>query len=136
MEKIIYALNLIVDFIGSNDVINERKITDYLSITGFEEYEIAQILSLLNLQPVPDFGQFRIFSKYEKRKFTQDAMNYLNKLIVLGILDILAIENIIETADNQNVYKITIEQVKELTLYNLLEKNAFTQENNYKDIVQ
>lgn len=124
MDKLVYALNLIVDFIDVNDHVNERELTDYLFFTGFDDYEVRQILALLGIKGASSPESFRIFSRTEKQLFASDALNYLDKLLISGVLDFAAAEEVIERAETMESYKITVEQIKELTLLILLEKRA------------
>lgn len=122
MDKILYALNLVVDFIDMSDVIDENSISGYLFFSGFGDYEIRQVLALLDIGSGATENYFRIFSKTEKNKFSSDAINYLNKLIISGVLDYLATEDIIDKAQELENYKVSVDRVKELTLFHLLEK--------------
>ncbi len=122
MDKIVFALNLIVDFIDSNELITEKNISDYLTISGFDDYEVRQVLALLDIKHNVAFYRFRAFTKTEKQFLTLEVQNYINKLILLGVLDILSAEEIIEKAVNSGDYKMPIERIKELVLYVILDK--------------
>lgn len=124
MDKIIYALNLVVDFIEANDFIDERSISDYLFFTGFDDYEVRQVMAVLDIDGLPEQKYFRIFSKNEKNNFTPDAVNYLNKLLVSGVLDILSVEDIIERAQETPGFKTDLDTVKELTLFSFIERKS------------
>lgn len=124
MDKIIFALNLIVDLIDTNNLIDERLISDYLFFTGFDDYEIRQILALLDMNKVSKPVSFRVFSKLEKSVFSSGAIEYLNKLLLLGLLDLLSLEDIIENSAKDGGTKVSVEQIKELTLKMFLEKKT------------
>ena len=124
MDKLVYALNLIVDFVDTSDIINENRISDFLSCTGFEEHEIRRILALLGIGNQTQTSGFRIFSKKEKQLFTPEALNFLNKLLLAGVIDFISAEEIIEHAYDDAQYKISIEQLKEITLMLLIEKRG------------
>lgn len=128
MEKLVIALNLIMDFIDSNTFVSEQDIADFLYNTGFDDYEIRQTLSMLNFNYVEKQPIFRHFSHYEKNKFTQDAMLYLQKLLISGFLDILSLEEIIEKGIEQGDSKITAEDIKQIVLMTILEKKSFLRE--------
>lgn len=122
MDKIVYALNLIVDFIDMSDVVDENAISGYLFFSGFGDYEVRQVLAVLDIDSGATENYFRVFSKTEKSKFSPDAINYLNKLILSGVIDFLATEDIIDNAQELEAYKVSVDRVKELTLFHLLEK--------------
>lgn len=124
MDKLVYALNLIVDFIDISDSVNERDLTDYLFFTGFDDYEVRQVLALLGIKGAASPEGFRIFTGREKKIFSADALKYLDKLLLSGVLDFIAAEEIIERAEMMGAYKVTVDQIKELTLFSLLEKRA------------
>lgn len=129
MDKIIFALNLIVDLIDTTELITEKNISDYLYISGFDDHEVRQVLALLDISHYSSITSFRAFTKLEKRVLSQEVQNYLNKLILLGILDIFVAEEIIEKAFNYGNYQMPIERVKELVLYSILDRYTST----YKD---
>ncbi len=122
MDKIVFALNLIVDFIDSNELITEKNISDYLVISGFDDYEIRQVLALLDMKNSDTLTCYRAFTKSEGHYLTQEVQNYLNKLILLGVLDIFSAEDIIEKALDSGDLKIPIERIKEFVLCQILEK--------------
>lgn len=129
MDKFVYALNLIVDFIDTNEIVNEHVITNYLSFTGFDEQEIRRIFALLGIDNKSSPSGFRIFSNKEKQFFTAEALTYLNKLLLSGVIDFISAEKIIERVYEDGLYKISVDQLKEITLFTLLEK----QEKTYND---
>lgn len=124
MDKIVYALNLIVDFIDASDIVDEKTISEYLFFTGFDDYEIRQVMSVLDMEGMAAEGYFRFFSKTEKSRFSPEALGYLNKLTLCGVLDFNSAENVMEKAENGEGYKVGIDRIKELTLMALLEKKA------------
>ena len=66
MDKLIFALNLIVDFIDYNETVNESELANYLLFTGFDDYEIRQILALIGINDKLNRNGFRIFTKKEQ----------------------------------------------------------------------
>ncbi len=124
MDKLIFALNLIVDFIDYNETINESELTNYLLFTGFDDYEIRQILALIGINDKLNRNGFRIFTKKEKQLFSKEAINYIEKLFLAGIIDFVDGEEIIERAISEENYKISVDQIKEHTLIILLEKQS------------
>lgn len=124
MEKIVIALNLIMDLIDSNDFINEQEITEFLGSTGFTDYEIRQTLSMLDFNNVGSDPIIRYFCNAEKKKFTQDATQYIQKILFSGLLDVFSVEEIIEKSLESDAPKVDAEHIKQLVLYSLLEKKA------------
>lgn len=124
MDKIVIALNLIMDFIDSNTFIDEQDIADFLYNTGFDDYEIRQTLSMLDFNSFEGVPIIRYFSVSEKNKLTQDAMLYLQKLMLTGFLDIISLEEVIEKAMDADITKVDAENVKQIILYSLLEKKS------------
>ena len=127
MDKIVIALNLVIDYIDSDDVINEKDITDYLFKTGFEDHEIRQVLSLLNMSSLRTATGVRYFTEKEKKLLTLEAMEYLQKLYLTGILDPVSMEEIMETAFDTDAYKVDIEQIKNYVLITLMESKSLSQ---------
>ena len=124
MDKLIFALNLIVDFIDYNETVNESELANYLLFTGFDDYEIRQILALIGINDKLNRNGFRIFTKKEKHLFSKEAINYIEKLFLAGIIDFVDGEEIIERAINEENYQISVDQIKEHTLIILLEKQS------------
>lgn len=124
MDKIVIALNLIMDFIDSNTFIDEEDIADFLYNTGFDDYEIRQTLSLLDFNSFEGLPLIRYFCVSEKNKLTQDAMLYLQKLMLTGFLDVISLEEVIEKAMDADITKVDAEDVKQIILYSLLEKKS------------
>jgi len=124
MDKIVIALNLIMDFIDSNTFVNEQDIADFLYNTGFDDYEIRQTLSMLDFNTFEGVPIIRHFCVSEKNKLTQDAMLYLQKLMLTGFLDFISMEEVIEKAMDADTSKIDAENVKQIILYTLLEKKS------------
>lgn len=138
MDKIFYGLNLIVDFIDTNELVNEKLIRDYLFFTGFDDGEVRQILALFDINASYEQKYFRIFSKTERNKFTIDAMNYIQKLILSGMLDFSSTEAIIERSQIPDSLKIGVETIKEHVLITLLEKKSgmFKRNLSFEEYVQ
>lgn len=124
MDKLVVALNLIMDFIDSNTFVNEQDIADFLYSTGFDDYEIRQTLSMLDFDTYEGVPIIRQFCVSERNKLTQDAMLYLQKLMLTGFLDLIAMEEVIEKAMDAEISKIDAENIKQIILYTLLEKKS------------
>jgi Smg protein len=137
MDKIVIALNMIVDLVDNKQNINEKDITDFLIQTGFDEYEIRQTLSLLDIHNFSNTFVQRIFTEQEKRKFSIETMFFLQKLSLSGVLDLISLEEVISLALESDSYKVDIEQIKQITLAFLFEKRglltdyAETDDNDY-----
>ncbi len=112
MDKIVIALNMIVDLVDNKQNINEKDITDFLIQTGFDEYEIRQTLSLLDIHNFSNTFVQRIFTEQEKRKFSIETMFFLQKLSLSGVLDLISLEEVISLALESDSYKVDIEQIK------------------------
>ncbi len=125
MDKIVIALNIIVDLVDANQNIDENQITVFLLQSGFDDYEIRQIMSLLDFNT--SNGQFvqRIFSEQEKKKMTIKSIFFLQRMILSGIFDLISVEEIISRIMSLNGNNIDVETVKEMTLGFLLEKHDF-----------
>lgn len=117
------ALNLVVDYFESKEAIDEKAIADYLLTTGFEDHEIRQVVMLLDMH-----GQFtvpiRTFTRNEQQVFDREGLDYLQKLLIAGVLDVLSLEEIIERSLEQDPYRVELEQIKQILLYILLERKA------------
>jgi len=124
MDKIVIALNLVIDFLESSEKINEKAIKDYLFNTGFDDHVIRQVMTVLDISNFDGNIWFRVFTKKEKNVLTQDAISYLQKLHLTGILDPLGLEDVIENALNTDTFKVDVESVKNLVLYSLMERKS------------
>lgn len=129
MEKFVIALNLVIDYIDSSDKVNEKDLADFLQSTGFEDNEIRQVLAILDMNSFASFSGYRCFSKKEKNLFTEDAMNYLQKLHLTGVMDMVSLETVIESLMEADSYRIGVEQVKNYVLFSLMEKKSLFLEN-------
>ncbi|KAA0258337.1 DUF494 domain-containing protein [Deferribacter autotrophicus] len=124
MDKILIALNLIIDFVEAYDNIDEMGITDMLYNSGFEEYEIGQALTYLDFGNFTEVNGVRYFSPSEKDKFSEGAMQYIQKLQLSGAVDLMVIEEVIDRCmDSDN--KVDVEMVKQTLLMTLIEKRRF-----------
>lgn len=132
MDKIVIALNLIIDYIDTDEIVNEKDITDYLQNTGFDDYEIRQTLSILNFGVYDSPKAMRIFTTPEKNKITDKAIQYLQKLNMAGILDFITLDEIIDKSLESSDQKTDVEQIKQITLYTLLEKKSYIFKNDYE----
>ncbi|TYB33165.1 MAG: DUF494 domain-containing protein [Flexistipes sinusarabici] len=132
MDKIVIALNLIIDYIDTDEIVNEKDITDYLQNTGFDDYEIRQTLSILNFGVYDSPKAMRIFTVPEKNKITEKALQYLQKLNMAGILDFITLDEIIDKSLESSDQKIDVEQIKQIALYTLLEKKSYIFKNDYE----
>ncbi len=128
------ALNLVIDYIDTSKQISEKDISDYLLKTGFDDNDVRQILTVLDINGF-DSGAFRVFTKKEKKVFTEEAMNYIQKMNISGILDMISLETVIEAASEEDGgYRVDIEQVKNHVLYALMERNSlFSEEDEPRD---
>ncbi|AEI15664.1 MULTISPECIES: DUF494 family protein [Flexistipes] len=132
MDKIVIALNLIIDYIDTDEIVSEKDITDYLQNTGFDDYEIRQTLSILNFGVYDSPKAMRIFTVPEKNKITEKALQYLQKLNMAGILDFITLDEIIDKSLESSDQKIDVEQIKQIALYTLLEKKSYIFKNDYE----
>lgn len=130
MGRIILALNLIVEFIDFHDVINEIEITNYLLITGFGDSEIRHVLTITGISDNINQNNFRVFTKKERRVFSKEALSYLEKLFIAGIIDFVEGEEVIEQAMLEENYNISVDIVKEHTLSILLNKQSRLQKSS------
>ena len=133
MEKFVIALNLVIDYIDSSDKVNEKDLSDYLQSTGFEDNEIRQVLAVLDMNSFAPFAGYRYFSKKEKKLFTDEAMNYLQKLHITGVMDMVSLETVIESLLDADNYRISVEQVKNHVLFSLMEKKSLFTEGAGED---
>jgi len=124
MDKIVIALNLVIDYIDQYEIIDEKDISDYLFHTGFDDHEIRHVLTLLDMRKYTMSDGIRYFTKSERKVLTDSAMCYLQKLMILGILDALALEEIIDTAMEAEGFNVDIEQIKSFTLLTLMDKRT------------
>ena len=124
MDKVVIALNLVIDFLESSEKINEKAIKDYLFNTGFDDHVIRQVMTVLDISNFDGNIWFRVFTKREKQILSQDAMSYLQKLHLTGILDPLGLEDVVENALNSDSFKVDVESVKNLVLYSLMERKS------------
>ncbi|MGE4318802.1 MAG: DUF494 family protein [Deferribacterales bacterium] len=124
MDKIVIALNLVIDFLESSEKINEKAIKDYLFNTGFDDHVIRQVMTVLDISNFDGNIWFRVFTKRERNILSQDAISYLQKLHLTGILDPLGLEDVIENALNSDAFKVDVESVKNLVLYSLMERKS------------
>lgn len=131
MDKIVIALNMIIDYIDTDEIINEKDITDYLQSTGFDDYEIRQTLSILNFGVYESPEAVRFFTVPEKNKISEKALQYLQKLNLAGILDFITLEEIIDKSMESGEQKVDVEQIKQIALYTLLDKKSYIIKNDY-----
>ena len=125
MDKIVIGLNIIVDLIDTNQNIDENQITVFLLQSGFDDYEIRQIMSLLDFNTTDNQFVQRIFSEYEKKKLTVKSIFFLQRLLLSGVLDVVTVEEIISRVLTLDANKINVETVKEITLGFIFEKHDF-----------
>ena len=124
MDKIVIALNMVIDYLEFSDNTTEKDIKDYLFNTGFDDHEIRQVMTVLDISNFDGNLWFRVFTKKEKNSLTADAINYLQKLQLTGILDPLGLEDVIESAMSSEGYKVDVESIKNLALYSLMERKS------------
>lgn len=134
MEKFVIALNLVIDYIDTSDKVNEKDLADYLQSTGFEDNEIRQVLAVLDMNSFAPFRGFRYFSKKEKNIFTDESMNYLQKIQITGVMDMVTLETVIESLMESDNYRIGVDQVKNHVLFTLMEKKSlFSDDGDYEE---
>jgi Smg protein len=124
MDKIVIALNLVIDYLETSEKFTETDIKDYLFTTGFDDHEVRQVMTVLDISNFDGQIWFRVFTKKEKNILTSDAMNFLQKLQLTGILDALGLEDVIENAMSSESSRIDVESIKNLTLYSLIERKS------------
>jgi Smg protein len=124
MDKIVIALNLVIDYLEFSEKTTEKDIKDYLFNTGFDDHEVRQVLTVLDISNFDGNLWFRVFTKKERNILTAEAVNYLQKLHLTGILDPLGLEDVIENAMNGDSYKVDVESIKNLALYSLMERKS------------
>ncbi|ADD67628.1 hypothetical protein Dacet_0848 [Denitrovibrio acetiphilus DSM 12809] len=124
MDKIVIALNLVIDYLEFSEKTTEKDIKDYLFNTGFDDHEIRQVLTVLDISNFDGNLWFRVFTKKEKNTLSADAISYLQKLHLSGILDPLGLEDVIESAITGEGYKVDVEAIKNLALYSLMERKS------------
>ncbi|MGA1846683.1 DUF494 family protein [Deferribacter abyssi] len=124
MDKILIALNLIMDFVEAYDNIDEIGITDMLYNSGFEEYEVRQALAFLDFGNFSEINGIRYFSPSEKDKFSEDAMQYIQKLQLSGTVDLMIIEEVVDRCMESDI-KVDVEMVKQTLLVTLIENRKF-----------
>ncbi|MCA1927960.1 MAG: DUF494 domain-containing protein [Calditerrivibrio sp.] len=125
MEKILVALNLIVDYIESEKDINQDEIEDMLYSIGLDYHEIRQAMTILDINSFDSVPRIRTFSKSELSKLSQQAVNFIQKLYIHGILDIDTIEDILEKCMEISGSKVVVEHIKQIVIVTLLEKKNF-----------
>lgn len=124
MDKIVIALNLVIDYLEFSEKTSEKDIKDYLFNTGFDDHEVRQVLTVLDISNFDGNLWFRVFTKKEKNTLSADAISYLQKLHLSGILDPLGLEDVIESAMTGEGYKVDVEAIKNLALYSLMERKS------------
>jgi len=124
MDKIVIALNLVIDYLEFSENTSEKDIKDYLFNTGFDDHEVRQVMTVLDISNFEGDLWFRVFTKKEKKALSQEAMNFLQKLHISGILDPLGLEDVIESAMSGEGYKVDVESIKNLALYSLMERKS------------
>jgi uncharacterized protein Smg (DUF494 family) len=125
MDKILIALNMIIDFIDQKDNVGEKEVADFLYATGFDDYEVRQTLSVFGFEHNKSQLNIRYFTKNERNRLTDSCVHYLQKLHISGFMDTDTLETVIEKIMELDGYKIGINQVKQAVLLVLLEKSAY-----------
>ena len=131
MDKIIIALNMIIDYVDKVENVNEKDITDFLYNTGFDDYEVRQTLSILDFNNFNGDLNIRYFSRLELQKFTNSARNYLQKLNLSGFMDFVSLDKVVEKVLEHEPYKVGTDAVKQTVLMVLLEKKPFFAQNYF-----
>jgi len=114
----------VIDYLEFSEKTSEKDIKDYLFNTGFDDHEIRQVLTVLDISNFDGNLWFRVFTKKEKNTLSADAISYLQKLHLSGILDPLGLEDVIESATTGEGYKVDVEAIKNLALYSLMERKS------------
>lgn len=122
MEKIVIALNLIIDYIESENFIDQDGLADFLYNTGFEDHEIRQAISFLDIDGFSGDPKIRTFTRSELVKLNQQTVQFIQKLYLYGIFEVDLIEEIIEKAIESKVSKVTADYFKQIIIFTLLEK--------------
>lgn len=123
MNKIVIGINMIIDYVEKQDSISERDLAEFLYSTGFDDYEVRQTLSIFNFNN-NDYFSIRYFTRSEISRLTSNAMLYLQKLHITGLMDVLTIESVMEKVQDFDAYKIDVNQLKQIVLLVLIEKSA------------
>jgi len=131
MDKIVIALNMIIDYVDKVENVNEKDITDFLYNTGFDDYEVRQTLSILDFNNFNGDLNIRYFSRLELQKFTNPARNYLQKLNLSGFMDFVSLDKVVEKVLEHEPYKVGTDAVKQTVLMVLLEKKSFFTQNYF-----
>jgi Smg protein len=124
MDKIVIALNMVIDYLEFSEKTTEKDIKDYLFNTGFDDHEVRQVLFVLDISNFDGNLWFRVFTKKEQNTLSAEAIAYLQKLHLSGILDPLGLEDVIESAMTGEGYKVDVEAIKNLALYSLMERKS------------
>jgi Smg protein len=123
MDKIVIAINMIIDYVEKQDEICERDLAEFLYSTGFDDYEVRQTLSVFNFNN-NDILSVRYFTRTETSRLTSNAMLYLQKLHLSGLMDAITLESVVEKVQEFDAYKIDVNQIKQIALLVLIEKSA------------
>lgn len=123
MDKIVIGINMIIDYVEKQDKISERDLAEFLYSTGFDDYEVRQTLSVFNFNN-NDGLSVRYFTRSETSKLTSNAMLYLQKLHLSGLMDAITLESVMEKVQELDAYKIDTNQIKQIALFVLIEKSA------------
>ena len=131
MDKIVIALNMIIDYVDKVENVNEKEITEFLYNTGFDDYEVRQTLSILDFNNFNGDLNVRYFSRAESEKFTNSALNYLQKLNLSGFMDFISLDKVVEKVWERESYKVGTDYVKQAVLMILLEKKSYFSQNYF-----
>ena len=131
MDKIVIALNMIIDYVDRVENVNEKEITEFLYNTGFDDYEVRQTLSILDFNNFNGDLNVRYFSRAESEKFTNSALNYLQKLNLSGFMDFVSLDKVVEKVWERESYKVGTDYVKQVVLMILLEKKSYFSQNYF-----
>jgi Smg protein len=107
MDKIVIAINMIIDYVEKHDKISERDLAEFLYSTGFDDYEVRQTLSVFNFNNTDGFS-VRYFTRSEISRLTSNAMLYLQKLHLSGLMDAITLESVMEKVQEFDAYKIDV----------------------------
>jgi Smg protein len=133
VEKFVIALNLVIDYIDSSEKLSEKDLADYLQQTGFDDNEIRQVMTILDIDTLSPFVGYRYFSRREKNIFSDEAMNYIQKLHINGVMDMITLETLIESLLESENFRIGLEQVKNHVLYTIMERKSLLSDSDEGD---
>ncbi len=136
-ERVLAIVNLIAQYVlGAEDTpISEQELKTELISVGFDADEINDAFSWMetialqpqaesaSVAPLMNLPTYRVFSTVEQQKLTTEARGFLVKVRTLGLLSDEAQEEIIERAIRAAEDPITEQEIKLITILNLLSRS-------------